>query len=527
MEENGGNTEKKEESAFDESVRLADLGFLAKMPPQLLRPNQLEALQKAIMAEEKFIDQKFDESRQLAVESLYLDPLCADGFRVLCMLMNEITEGDTVMCALREIIDFIRPSFLEFIAKINIDTNVYYRQYCRLLYLFGDIAKQSGRIDCATYAFEEILRIHGDDYLLSKYFLLSCYMKTIGRIERGQPSSIVRTVDHLEALLHAKNRDGKPYFNLKEPAKSSHDDIHTLERWAVIFIAFIKKLPEWKAIAKIELKYSVWLLHELISYILFDEADERLEEKCRCNNCMIARLAIYAFVDCPHFIIMMRRMIRKTRIRFNIKTREKAPDIAYDYSPQRKSEILSTAMSLYRKGKTFQDQNETAFRYFSQSKRWFIDNTMPEKRWYTAATDSLPTSRASIAAAMGIWDICRIDTRYALFMNPTNKDNFANIINIAGYYFAPKLQSKFKEIISLITDDTSDQNMEFYAKKCIALLSLRAIYYSRVNLLMENKVTKYMDTGIEDMYALINLPPKDFPLLTWLKPSDLEQAVLY
>ena len=505
-----------------------EINRLEEMPKGILRRNQIPALKEALFAEERLISRKFHEARDHALLALMIDPLCIDSYRILYTILNDITDGDTALCGIREVINFARiynNSFFDKSRELTGYSCLQLRPYVRLLLLYSDIGRQMGRIDLTTHTDEELLRIDPYDNMNTRYMLLADYIKIIGRIDRGEPTPVVRTVDHLTQLLNAKKPDNNLLFS--PPDDSSSNVLERLVQWARIFVAFIKN-EDWKTPAKKELKESALLLNVLVKFTLHENEEKRLSSGCKCRNCTASKLAIYAFIDCPHFMILMRRLYRKqSSIKFNVFARKKAPHCAFELTEESRKIAASKVEFYMSEAKHFGAENpKEAINYYSLARFYLIKSNI-QKRWYTNSPSIVVSKRAYCAYLANKIELFRIDARFALMMNPTNPANYRFLDEIAEFFGAQYIAEQIRGITKKINKDTNKQQFKIYAKMCIALLSMRALFEARLNRFTTNLFDELMEIGIEDMYTPVSSPKDKIELLPWITEDDLEKEVAY
>ena len=174
----------------------------------------------------------FDDATKMTMHALSLDPLCVDGWRNLVRVLNQICDGDTIVCATREVINFSRQFYT---SEFQQNDGMFYtmpitRPYIRTLQDIAHTSLQSEQLDVSTFTYEEILRLNYNDNNAVRENLLACYIKLIGRIKRFPNTKPVRTIEQAEALINAK-LGPDPLF----------EENNLTVRWANICFAFLRK----------------------------------------------------------------------------------------------------------------------------------------------------------------------------------------------------------------------------------------------------------------------------------------------
>ena len=129
-----------------------------------------------------------------AYEALISDPLNLDALFVLCSEFH----NDSLELA-RELLAFARPQYQPLFATDDEVSQLRLGPYVRLLAQIGVIAFASSSVDTAIFAFEEIMRIRTEKRESVEEVLLCIYLRKLGE-QRNLPSPITRTWEHVEAL---------------------------------------------------------------------------------------------------------------------------------------------------------------------------------------------------------------------------------------------------------------------------------------------------------------------------------------
>ena len=512
-----------------------ELEDLKKLPGNQRRDKQYEALSLAFKAEEDFHNSKLKECDENALKAIQMDPLCLDAYRVNILRFYKLTDADTAMLALRELIGFSKIFLLEKIRNFDggkCAKSIHLRPYLRILNFLGEVAKDGNRPDIAIYAYEELLRLDHTDQYEKSHALLSCYIKVISREERGQPVEVSRSIEQLRKFLHFKSPiTKKPLFDLTpvETEEFGESDIYTLARWCKFYIDFMEG-KKWKHSAKKELKTSDWLLGSISMSIKAHPKYDAIDDKCLCLRCMMASLTKYALIDCPKFVISLHKYFYEvTDIKFNALCRLRAPDIKKQYSQEKREEYQNEATKQLDIGREQLKNNkfEDSLQSFSKCKTYVIENLWATDRWYNKAPFPMITNRTTAAYRLGMWNLARIDCRFSLLMKPNHIKTYQKLPDIVSRFNAKELQEEMNKIYEKSQTMKETDNWQQLAKRAIALLSLPAIYYSRTGKLTEKRIKDLEDKGINDMYTFINIPSYEYQLLPWLQEENFEKKVLF
>ena len=100
----------------------------------------------------------FDDATKMSLQSITLDPFCIDGWRNLCRVLNQICDGDTIVCATREVLNFARQFYKPQFAE---NDGMFYtmpitRPYIRALQDLAHTSLQSEQLDVSIFTYEEI-----------------------------------------------------------------------------------------------------------------------------------------------------------------------------------------------------------------------------------------------------------------------------------------------------------------------------------------------------------------------------------
>ena len=490
-------------------------------------PKQERAFTIANKATTAIEQQKFEMAEKMAFHSLSIDPGCVDAWRILCKCLNPISDGDTVVCATREVMNFARTT-KEVRDAIQSEPGMFYsisttRPYIRILTDLASTAIQSEQLDVAIMVYEEIIRLNYNDNTGSRDPLLACYMKLLGRIMRFPKTKFVRTFEQVEA-----------FTKLKLSNECIFEDDNLTVRWFNMLRAYAKK-GNWKELAKAE-----YNKNDLMFKVAFDEicVDEikpmssigyclgSKSEDVRAKGQMIKE----ALKDWPSFLIDCYKLIRKkTNNRFIQYVRENTPNPESELSREYKVKMKTI-------GETFLEEGRRALRGrdFLQAvqkctfaKRGFFEAAQPSRRWYLHAPFAVVSNRSTGAAFLSMWNLVRIDTRYTLEMKPDHERSYYALFNIAEAFNAKQLVPEFKKIGEEVKANPKKTPEEWkeLSQMAIGLTSIPALVLAAKNKLTNEDRERLIKVGIDDMYTTVNFGSDVVPVLPYLKESDLEKLV--
>ena len=247
----------------------------------------------------------YEEARKMCYHAISIDPLCVDGWRNLCKILNQYVEGDTVICALREILNYSRQFYSDVFEENDgmFYSISYSRPYMRILNDIALTSFQSDQLDVTIFAYEEMLRLNHRDNTGARNNLLACYLKIIGRIRRFPSTRPIRTIDHVEKLINGQ-LNSEPIFKVE----------NLIVRWAKLCISYLRD-QNWRELAKEEFKKN-----DIIFGVIFNEievskippengnayAGGSKEDEIRAHGAMIKE----AMRDWPSFIIELCKLIK-------------------------------------------------------------------------------------------------------------------------------------------------------------------------------------------------------------------------
>ena len=475
-----------------------------------------------------------DKAEKMAYHALSLDPECIDAWRILAKCLSQFSDGDTVVCALREILNFARPFYKQEFEEAQGQFYNYSntRPYMRILIDLASIAFQSDELDVATHVYEEMIRLNHRDNTGARNELLACYIKVIGRLRKYPKSKPVRTIEQAMALINNKwpSGDGSsdPLF----------EDDNITVRWAKIAFEYAKK-GKWQELAKAEYKKNPLMFQVIFNekdvskippasphgygYLVGDPSDD-----VRAHGHMIQE----AYKEWPDLIIDLAKLFREkianqSNFIKEIKAQASNPD--NDLSKQNKehmafigNEFLSTGRETLRKS-SFSE----ALQYFTLAKRGFFEACQPSRRFYLHAPFAIVSNRATCAAYLSSWNLVRIDVRYTLTMQPDHQRSYLRTLDVVKAFKAKQLIPEFTQIVQNVKEkpDKPLEEWKELAKQCIGLISIPALVAAHDGHLTEDLRKQVIETGIEDMYTTVNVDPSVHPILPWLQNTDIEPPI--
>ena len=477
------------------------------------------------------IDEQEDINKcsKMGYHALSLDPDCLDAWRNLTKCMNHVSDGDTVICALREIIKFARPFFHD---EFTSDPGMFYkisttRPYIRLLADLASIAYQSERLDLTIYSYEEIIRLNNNDNAGVRYSLLPCYLEAISRHKRLPSFKPVRTVQHAEALINAVLL-GTELFE---------QDCLTV-RWAKIILAYEKK-ENWKDLAKAELKKNPFMFDILfkekklsdlkplapngMGYIAGNPSEE-----VRVNGYMIQE----CFKDWPELLIELYTLIKgkAPSKKFKEDAFKDLPNIVNESKSEYKESMKALGDMFLDKGREALTQRkfQDAYLNFTLAKRSYTQKSIPSQRTYLHMPFAIVSNRATCAYFLSWFQALRVDVRFTLQMKPDHKNSYTKISKIATAFRAKQLIPELEAIEKDVTENANNKTKEEWealSKRVIGLLSITALTLAAKDELTDEKKDELIKEGIENMFDPVNVPAASYPILPWLTPADLEPAI--
>ena len=475
---------------------------------------------------------QFETAEKMSFHALSLDSSCIDAWRTLTKCITPVGDGDTVVCGLREVLNFAKPFYKN---EFENEHGRFYsiastRPYIRILTDLGQVAMQSEMLDVAIYVYEEILRLNWGDNTGSRDPLLACYLKLIGRIIRFPKTKPVRTIDQAMALINYEyDFDGS-----KEPLFGC-DSITV--RWAKIAFAYAKKDKNWKNLAKAENKKNPLMVKVLfnevdinslqpsspigIGFVLGDPNDD-----VRSNGPLIKE----ALKDWPALLIELYNLLRgKIPARFIEDIHAQAPNPESEMTKEYKDHMTKIGNEYLNKGRNSLSNRRflEAVQHFTFAKRGFYEAAQPSRRFYLHAPFAIESNRATAASALFKWNITRVDTRYTLAMKPDHARSYTKVPEICKAFQANQIIKEAEDIAKDVQANptkTPEQWKEL-SSLVIALLSIPSLAAAHDGKLTQEKRESLIKIGIDDMYAPVNVDPSINPILPWLTAKDIEPPI--
>lgn len=468
-----------------------------------------------------------EDAIKMAFHSLILDPLCIDGWLVLCKILFQMCDGDTVICNFREILYFSRFLFRK---EFELNNGRFYsipytRPYIRILSEIGSAASISDRLDLAIFTYEEILRLNHKDNTGSRNLLLAYYLKIIGRIKRFPSTRPIRTVEQAEQLMYGQI-DSENIF----------EENNLTVRWAKLCFAYLRD-KNWKEIAKEEYEKNELIFKVVLNDIQISEippSDPNHPEYFILGNKnddvrQKGQFIKDAMKDWPDFMIDLCKYIKNdVSSQFRNEVMSNAPNPENMKTKQHKEKVSSIGQHFLEQARSLLSnrQFEQAIEVLSVSKRGFFEACNPSLRWYLHAPFAIASNRATAAAQTSKWDLVRFDTRFTLVMKPDHERTYLRLPEIGEAFKAKQLIDDFTKIAERVkSHDVKDiDEWKDLAKKVIGLTSITALSFAAEGILTENIKEELIKVGINDCYCSVNVGT-EYSLLPWLSEADLEPNI--
>lgn len=461
---------------------------------------------------------------KMSYEALSIDPFCVDGWLVLCKILFQMCDGDTVLCNLREILHFSRNLYKE---VFDANNGMFYsiphtRPYIRILTEIGSTAFISDQLNVAIYAYEEILRLNHKDNTGARDQLLACYLKIIGRTQRFPSTQPKRTIEQAEQLMYGQLN-----------SQNIFEENNLTVRWAKLCFAYLKN-KNWKEIAKEEYEKN-----DLIFKVVFDDLQisdippsdpnhpqaiylNSKSDDVRAKGEMIKE----SMADWPNFVIELCKFIKnKVSSQFQNEVMSNAPNPDSKMKKEHKTKVAAIGQQFLNQGRADLTNRRfsQAIEKFSMAKRGFYEASKPSPKWYLNAPFAIVSNRATAAAQLGMWDLVRMDTRFTLLMKPDHERTYLKLPQLARAFKAKQLIDDFEKIAKRVENhDVKDiDDWKKLARKVIGFTSISAIAFAAEGILTKEKKDELIETGINDCYCPINVGPQ-YSLLPWLTPEDID-----
>ena len=469
----------------------------------------------------------FKTAEKMGVHAVTIDPECVDGWRILCRCINQVGDGDTVITATREVLNFARTTE-EVKECLESEPGMFYsmhttRNYMRILTDMGSTALQSEQLDVSLMTYEEMIRLNHNDNTGARDPLLACYIKLLGRINSFPNTKPVRTFEQVDAFI-----------NLKWNGEGIFEDDNLSVRWYNMIKAYAKK-QNWKELAKAEYKKN-----DLMFKVAFNELDVNeipaespygfmvgsKSDDVRARGYMLKE----ALRDWPSFLLDCYKLLRnKLPVDFVSYVKGQTPDPENELTPEYKMGMHAIAENFLESGRKALRGHDFlgTIKNCTLAKRGYFEGSQPSRRWYLHAPFAIASNRATAATALSMWNLARIDTRFTLQMKPDHERSYYRLVKIAEAFSAKQLIPVFKKMGEDVKENPpkTEEEWKELAKVAIGLLSIPAIVLAAKNKLTEAERQRLINVGIDDMYTTVNFPADVTPVLPYLKETDLEAPI--
>jgi hypothetical protein len=230
--------------------------------------------------------------------------------------------------------------------------------------------------------------------------------------------------------------------------------------------------------------------------------------------------------DWPDLIAEMHKMFHRPDPDFERVLLDESPHPTEDVLRDMKHEKATWSVELLDQGraKLADGVYREAFSLLTTARRYLWDAMRPSQRWYLNAPFQVASNRALAAERLGMWNVCRQDTRCTLVMQPDHWKSFQRLPLIAEAFEALALRAELAEMVAEIDrrKPMSARQWRKYASVGIAMISVSAIMASRMGQLSDAKREELVRLGIEDMYTPVSSRSDVMEMLPWVDESRLE-----
>ncbi|OHT07993.1 hypothetical protein TRFO_23702 [Tritrichomonas foetus] len=479
------------------------------------------------------------QAERMGYHAITIDPDCVDGWRIFSTTLYPLCDGDTVICAIREVIKFARSKYRK--TYVGDQGTIYSiccsRPYVRILMDLASIAANSEQFDVVIYACEEGLRLNYRDNKSARNLLLFCYLKLLGRgMKYPMHVKPHRTVDHIHELINDFLKED-PLF----------ENANLVVRWSEILLAYytenhLNKQPDagkdWRSLVTAENNKN-----DVIFKVVFGELDvNNIPPSCleyplsyesgnKNDDCIhFGNDLKECLRDWPSFLIDLWRYMRGSVPKSFIHDVESsAPNPQRELTPEYKAHKQAVGENYLQKGRIELENGKfvAALRSFSFSKFMYFKAAQPSRRWYLNTPFAVVSNRATCAYLLRMWNLARIDSRYTLVMKPDHIQTYKRLPKFAEVYKARQLQSEFEAIAKDVASNhekKKENEWQEMAKTVIGLLSITALTLAAKNKLKQKARDQAIAVGIEDMYTPVNID-WDIPHMSWLNKENMETYV--
>ncbi|OHS92749.1 hypothetical protein TRFO_12295 [Tritrichomonas foetus] len=490
-----------------------------------MTPYQVEAFTLGNKAFAAAVLKDVQLCEKLAYQALHLDIYCIDAWRALCSSLFSTAEGDAMILALREVRAFFirKLRYLCYLGHGQFYIDPKGRPYLRLLIDLGHVALESDLLDIAIYTYEELTRLDSENGYGTHEALAACYLKIIGRLHRFPNTQPKRDLKHLEALLNHKIRPGS-----------------IIARWAKIMIAWEKKEKNWEKFAIQEYSRGQYSFKIVFGEVNIDAVQTHslyevtsftnLCNKVECQN--YGRFLMRATLDWPNFVIDLHRVVRRNvtpQIRQYVNSNVPVPPCEVNNNYKKQMREMGDNLLNQARTQLSNRQFQQALQTSAYCKRSYIEAIQPSKRFYIDMPFAVVSNRATAAYYLGMYNLCRIDTRFTIFIKNDHDRSYNRIPKLLEFFGAKQIMPDAMRLAEKAMDKSKPKEPEEWkqmAREAIGYLSLRMIILSVHNKLTDEIKEDIFNTGIEDTYTPINVNADLVPMLPWLGPNDIEPKVV-
>lgn len=407
------------------------------------------------------------------------------GWRQLIQSINLISDGDTNICLLRELLSYAykyEPNETEDIKLV--------------LSFIVDNSFQSEQYDIGTFAAEEIMRIYPSELTeptpgseTNPEYLAVFYVKNIGRSKRNVFAAPKRNVEHLKALFNSSYHQTKLIWSFVELVLSFSESNSS----------FKAKLLDFK-------KNNPFLID------------------CMFMKKEGSELLMSMIYEWPSLVIQAAKILNE-RLFSSEKFFEKVPDIEDDHSPEYRKKMLDWSKLCLEEGRKFLKKRDfsNAVQYFSLSRRSYIQSIIPNHRWYIGANFAIAANRATAAKNMKESNLMRLDIRFALLLKPDIKRMYSYVPLLIDGFNVPQLRNEYEKIANDSMKENPDWNE--LSRRTIGVLSLEMIILAKNGKLTPEVREACIQRGINDFYTSVNRPIGEIEKLSWLSENDIEPKI--
>lgn len=480
-------------------------------PPE----SEIRAFTIAAKAGVYFYRRNFKEAERIAWTALPINPQSMDAWRLLAITITQNcgTDGDSVVVAHREVLDYFRPIFIQQYEDFNGDPPIYVvRPFTRLLVSLGAASRDCEQYDTAVFAFEEAMRIDKQDHMRVYEPLLFMYIKMARKNKLDPESYPIRSFEHANNLIKER--------------KLSEDLM--VVRWVRMTEAYLND-GDWQTLVKAEWKRCKYLFQILFEDIpgVWPKPGVDDDEQAAFRLSQPARRCIKDWIE---FIIECQALVATPKPTWAEDIRSEAPLLSKDLTRDTRSRMATMGQMYLEKGRQALTNHKyhEAQTFFTMCKRYYLEALLPSHRFYTNAPFACVSNRATACQAEDLWNLCRIDTRWTLLMKPDHTRSYYRLPKMMEVYNCPQLKEIFSQIVDDIKENPEKSAPEWraIANKVIGLLSVKAIILSILGQLTEEIQENLILIGIDNFYINASIEPDIIPPCPWNNEDELELDLL-